>query len=149
MLVIAVGTAGSIVGSLPWYWAGRTLGLERLKRWAANGGRWLTLSAEEIERGDAWFKRWGAAAVCVGRCLPGVRGVISLPAGTARMPFPSFLLWSSLGALAWTTLLTMAGYALQARYLSVEHWLNPVTDVAVGLAVVAYVVRVVRHKPAA
>jgi membrane protein DedA with SNARE-associated domain len=149
VLVVVVGTIGSIVGALPWYWAGRWLGVERVTRWAEHGGRWLTLSPDEVERGAAWFQRWGAAAVCIGRCLPGVRGVICLPAGMARMPFWSYLLWSSIGALAWTALLTLAGFALQARYLQVEHWLNPVTDVVVGLAVVAYVVRVIRYKPAA
>ena len=149
VLVIVAGTAGSILGSLPWYWAGRTVGLYRLKRWAAHSGRWLTLSPEEIDRGEAWFKRWGAATVFIGRCLPGVRGFICLPAGVAKMPFPSFLLWSSLGALAWTTLLTIAGYALQARFTQVDRWLNPVTDLMVVVLMVGYAVRVVRYRPRA
>ena len=146
VLVIVAGTAGSIVGGAAWYWIGRALGLARLKRWAEGGGRWLTLTPDEITRGEAWFERWGPAAVCVGRALPGVRGFICIPAGVARMPFRVFLIWSSLGALIWSALLTFAGYALQARYLQVEHWLNPVTDAIILILVALYLFRVISFR---
>lgn len=146
--VIVAGTAGSVVGGAAWYWAGRALGLERVMRWAKRGGRWITLSPHDVARGSAWFERWGAAAVCIGRSLPVVRGVICIPAGIARMPFGRFLLWSSVGALSWTTALTLAGYLLQARYVEVKAWLNPVTDVLIAALVVGYAVRVVRYRPA-
>ncbi len=148
VLVILAGTAGSIVGGAAWYWIGWALGLKRLNRWADHGGRWLTLTPGEITHGQAWFNRWGPVALCIGRALPAVRGFICVPAGVARMPFGRFLLWSSFGALIWTTLLTLAGYALRERYLQVERWLNPATDVVVVLLVVGYVVRLIRYKPA-
>ncbi|MGI8839275.1 MAG: DedA family protein [Caulobacteraceae bacterium] len=146
MAAILAGTVGSIVGGTVWYGIGRQLGLERLKRWADGGGRWITLSPDEVTRGHAWFQRWGPAAVCIGRALPGVRGVICIPAGIARMPFWPFLLWSSLGALIWTTLLVLAGYGLNAEYRLVEHWLNPVTDGFVALCLIVYAVRVARYR---
>ena len=146
---VLAGTLGSLLGGAVWYGLGRRLGLERMKRWASRGGRWLTLSPDEVARGHAWFQRWGAPAVCIGRALPGVRGFICIPAGVARMRFRQFLIWSSLGALIWSTLLVLAGYALKARYGQVERWLNPVTDGFLIICLGAYLVRVVRYKPVA
>ncbi len=145
-LAVLAGTVGSIVGGTAWYGVGRALGLERLSRWTARGGRWLTLSPEDVVRGQAWFQRWGRAAVCVGRALPGVRGVICIPAGIVRMPFWRFLLWSSVGAALWTTMLTGAGYVLAERYTQVEKWLNPVTDLLVAACVAVYALRVLRYR---
>ena len=115
---------------------------------AASTGRWLPLSADDIDRGCRWFQRWGRAAVFIGRMLPGIRGVICIPAGVADMPPGRFLLWSSLGALGWTTFLTWAGYRLRAHYSQIGQWLNPVSDAFLGVCIVVYVVRVVRYRDA-
>jgi membrane protein DedA with SNARE-associated domain len=71
-------------------------------------GRWLTLSPAEIDRAGAWFARRGRAAVLVGRLVPGVRTLISVPAGVAGMPLGPFLLTTAFGTLLWTGLLAMA-----------------------------------------
>ncbi len=147
VLAVIAGTVGSILGGTAWYALGHRLGLERMQRFAGRHGRWLTMTPAEICRADGWFRRWGPAAVLIGRALPGVRGVICIPAGIARMPLGPFLLWSSLGALAWSGMLVAAGYLLQTRYTQVEHWLNPVTAAFVGFAVLVYVVRWLRFKP--
>ena len=127
LLVVVAGTAGSLAGTLPWYWAGRRLGSERLKRWAGRHGRWLTLSPADVERAERWFDRHGTIAVLFGRLVPAVRSVISLPAGMARMPLPKFLLWSLAGSLAWNALHVALGYLLEARYEQVSRWLDPVS----------------------
>ena len=115
-LVIACGTIGSVVGVLVWYDVGRQLGLARLKRFASRHGRWLTVSPRDIDRANAWFVRHGASAVLIGRLVPTVRTLISVPAGIARMPLPRFLAWSSLGTSLWTALLAGAGYLLRSQY---------------------------------
>jgi membrane protein YqaA with SNARE-associated domain len=79
--VVAAGTAGALAGALLWYGLGRWVGLERLKRWAAEHGRWLTVSPDDLDRAAAWFGRHGGAAVLVGRLVPAVRTLISVPAG--------------------------------------------------------------------
>ncbi len=123
---VLAGTAGSVLGSLVWYGLGRWLGLERLLRWSARHGRWLTLTPAELRRAHGWFQRWGWWAVAVGRCLPGVRGVICIPAGLAAMPFGAFLVSGTLGALAWCALLVEAGRLLRSEYDRVQAWLDPV-----------------------
>ena len=116
VLVVLAGTAGSLLGALFWYGLGRWLGEERLRRLAARHGRWLTLSPGEIDRAEDWFRRHGATAVLLGRLVPAVRSLISVPAGVARMPLPGFLAWTALGTGLWTALLAGAGYLLQGQY---------------------------------
>ena len=140
--VVAAGTLGSVLGALAWYGVGRYVGLDRLATWAERHGRWLTLRPDEVRRADEWFRRYGVVAVCVGRSLPGVRGVICIPAGIAGMPIVPFLVSCSLGSLAWCTLLTVAGYVLRANFRLVEHWLNPVTTAFLLICIATYLYRV-------
>lgn len=142
--VVAAGTVGSLLGTLPWYFAGRALGADRLKRWASRHGRWLTVAADDIDVARRWFDRCGPAAVALGRLIPAVRSVISAPAGVACMSLPTFLLWSAAGSLVWVTALTTLGWALQNHYSEVGAWIDPVAKLVVGAALAVYVWRVVR-----
>ena len=141
-LVILAGTIGSLAGATFWYAIGRWIGEERLKGFADIYGRLLTLSRQDIDKADDWFDRHGAKAVFFGRLVPTVRTLISVPAGLSEMPLPRFLLWSGAGTLVWTTLLGLAGWWLGDRYEAVEAWINPVSNVVVGLIVLLYLYRV-------
>ena len=143
---IAAGTAGSVAGAYLWYWLGYRYGEERLKALAASHGRWLTLSPAQIERAEDWFRRHGAAAVFFGRLVPGVRTLISVPAGVSAMPCVPFLLYSSLGSLVWTSLLAGAGYVLEGQYDRVSAWLNPVSNAVVIGLIGWYLWRVVTYR---
>jgi membrane protein DedA with SNARE-associated domain len=145
-LVVLAGTAGSLLGALFWYVLGRRLGLERLKRLAARHGRWLTLSPDDVARADDWFGRHGGKAVFLGRLVPTVRTLISVPAGINGMPLPSFLAWSALGTLMWTALLAGAGFLLQSQYELVADYLNPASTVLIALIVAWYLYRVVTFR---
>jgi membrane protein DedA with SNARE-associated domain len=142
--VVVAGIVGSVAGTLPWYWAGHYVGCQRLKRFADRHGRWVTVSSEDIDRAERWFQRHGGAAVALGRLVPAVRSVISAPAGIARMPLPSFLLWSSVGTGVWTAALAAVGLLLEDRYEQVGRWLNPVATAVVVISVAGYALRVVR-----
>ncbi len=146
MIVIIAGSIGSLLGALLWYYIGRKIGAERLERWAAKHGRWLTLSPNEVEQSCAWFNRHGGKAVFIGRLIPAVRTLISVPAGIAGMPLGSFLLYSAAGTILWTALLATAGYLLQSQYDKVGHWMNPISNVVIGLVVLGYIYRVVRFR---
>jgi len=147
VLVILAGTAGSVVGALPWYYAGAFFGKDRLKRIASKHGRWLTLSPHDIDVASDWFGRHGAAAVFFGRLIPAIRTLISVPAGIARMPMLPFLAYSTIGSLIWTALLAVTGYVLQSQYDQVEHYVEPVSKAVVFLAIAIYVYRFIRFKP--
>ncbi|WP_246737169.1 DedA family protein [Methylobacterium sp. DB0501] len=140
--VVISGTAGSLAGALIWYGVGRRLGHERLLRFAARHGRWLTLSPAEVERASAWFVRHGGGAVFLGRMIPGVRSLISVPAGVAGMPLVPFLAYSTMGSAIWTGLLATAGYRLGADYRAVAGFIEPIGNGVLILALALYLYRV-------
>lgn len=146
VLVVLAGTLGSVLGALGWYYVGRWLGLDRVRALAARHGRWLVLSPREIDRAHEWFRRHGAKAVFLSRLIPGLRTLISVPAGITGMPLASFLAWTSLGTVLWMTLLAGAGYLLQTEYDRVAQWVNPASSVLLGLGAVAYIYRVATFK---
>ena len=145
--VLAAATVGAVVGMLPWYYAGRLFGLERVRRLADRYGRVMTLNAEEIDVAVGWFTRFGPIIMLFGRLMPLIRTLISIPAGLARMSLPVFLLASTAGALIWNTILTTAGYVLHEHYEVVETILDPLSYIVLGLVVLIYVVRLVLWKP--
>jgi membrane protein DedA with SNARE-associated domain len=146
VIVIIAGSLGSLLGALLWYYIGKWVGAERLKRWATKHGRWLTVSPGEIDRSCAWFKRHGGKAVFIGRLIPAVRTLISIPAGIAGMPLALFLLYSAAGTVLWTALLASAGYYLESQYDKVAFWVSPVSNIVIGLILLCYLYRVVRFR---
>jgi membrane protein DedA with SNARE-associated domain len=132
--VVVAGTIGSILGALPWYYIGRKVGEKRLRKWIDRHGQWLTLSGEDIDKSKQWFDRYGGAVVLFGRFVPGIRTLISVPAGFEEMPWFKFLLYSTIGTVGWTFLLTYAGFLLGQNYQLIEKFLGPVSGIVlVGL----------------
>ncbi len=145
--VIAAGTIGSLAGAWLWYLLGRAIGLDRMITLAARHGRWLTLHPGDIEKASRWFAHHGSAMVLLGRMVPGIRSVVSIPAGIAHMNNGRFLLLSGIGSLLWTALLMTAGYLLGDRYTVVAGWAGPVSNIVIGLVVATYLWRLVTFKP--
>jgi membrane protein DedA with SNARE-associated domain len=147
-LVIAAGTAGAVAGAVVLYYVGHFLGGERLRGWLSRHGHWLMLSESDLDRAQDWFKRHGAKTVFFARMVPGVRSLISVPAGICGMPLPTYLVWTTAGSAIWMGALTWAGRALGESYDEVERFVGPVTYVVLGALLVWYVVFVVRRKQA-
>lgn len=144
--VILAGTLGSVLGAVPLYALGRLLGEERLKAFADRHGRWLTVSRQDLDTAKQWFERHGSTAVLLCRLLPGVRSLISIPAGIEGMSLVPFLLSTTIGAGLWTALLAFAGYGLGANFQQVETYLDPASYVVLAGIAGLYVWRVVTHK---
>lgn len=144
--VVLAASAGSLIGALPWYAVGRWVGCERLKSFAARYGDWLTLSPEQIDRGRHWLGRRGSWAIVVGRLVPALRSVVSLPAGIVEIPFPKFVLYTFVGSSLWNILLTAAGYVFQDQYRKFGGWMNVASSLVLAVLVAAYVLRLVRHR---
>ena len=144
--VLIAGTVGSLAGAYFWFLIGRWIGAKRLKRFAARHGRWLTMHPDEVDQARAFFSRHQALALFLGRLIPAIRSLISVPAGVNCIPISTFLLWSSLGTALWTAFLAGAGYLLESQYERVSEWLNPVSNVVIAGLVVWYLYRVVRFK---
>lgn len=143
--VVAAGAVGSILGTLPFYYLGRKADKEKLKTLTERYGRWLTVSYNDIERADNWFNRHGGKTVLFCRLIPGIRSVISIPAGVNRMNLAAFLFYTAIGTVIWTSLLTYLGYLLKSNFTEVEDYLDPVTYFVFGGLIIFYFVRVIRH----
>lgn len=139
--VVLAGTIGSVLGALALYYAGYFIGEQRLKRLIDKYGRWLTISLEDLERAKGWFAKHGRLAVLVCRLVPGIRSLISIPAGIARMPLVSFLFYTAIGSGFWTALLAYGGYVLGDKFQQVEKYLNPVSYVVLLAIALIYVKR--------
>jgi membrane protein DedA with SNARE-associated domain len=145
-LVILAGTVGSLAGAYLWYWIGKRIGHDRLCELSRKHGRWLSVSPQEFDRAAAWFDRHGGKAVLIGRLIPTVRTLISVPAGVQRMPLAVFLAYSTAGTAAWTALLALLGYWLEGSYDQVSAWLDPVSTGVVVLLVAIYLYRVATYR---
>jgi membrane protein DedA with SNARE-associated domain len=145
-MIILAGTLGSVLGALPLYYLGRKIGAQRMKRLAERHGRWVTVSPEEIERAQGWFDRHGGMAVLFCRLIPGVRSLISIPAGIGRMNLAAFLAYTTVGSAIWTALLAWLGYVLGSNFEKVGEYLDPVSWVVLGGLLAMYIWRVIRHK---
>lgn len=148
-LLVAVGTAGTVLGNLFWWEIGRRLGYERLQPFVERHGRWLTMEWRDVERIHHYFDRYGGITVFVFRFLPFGRTMISLPAGLMRMPFTKFTLFTTAGSVIWNSALVAVGYWAHSTMDQIDDWLGPVMVGFIALAVLAYLWRVITWKPKA
>jgi len=143
---ILAGVVGTMLGALPWYYVGKLVGEENIKRLADNYGKWISISRKDIEKADRWFHKHGEKAVFIGRLVPGIRTLISLPAGISNMNLIPFLIYSTIGTTIWVSFLTFAGYKLGEHYELVDQYLDPVSKIVAVILVIALIIWIVRKR---
>ena len=144
--VIAAGTAGAMLGNIVWYLAARALGIIRLKPLIDRFGRWITMNWEEVQRAERWFRANGTFFVFLGRMLPTVRSLVSVPAGLLKMRFRTFFIASTIGTAGWTSALAYAGYQLRENFSEIDQWLGPVSNAILVTLLLGYIWRVIRFQ---
>jgi membrane protein DedA with SNARE-associated domain len=142
--VIAAGTAGAMLGNSFWYLLARALGIERFRPFILRWGRWLTITWRDVEKSDKWFQGHGIWFVLIGRMVPTIRSLVSIPAGLLHMRIKRFLIASTIGTAGWTTALASAGWVLGDQYRDIDQYMGPLSLVVLGLLFVYYLSRVVR-----
>jgi membrane protein DedA with SNARE-associated domain len=145
--VILCGTAGAMAGNILWYYIARGLGIDRFRPLVDRFGRFLTMDWREVERADHFFDRWDRWFVCIGRVVPTIRSLVSVPAGLFGMPLTPFLIWSTIGTAGWTGALATAGYLLGQNYADIEKYLGPASTAVIVALALWYVYRVITWKP--
>ncbi|MES2989065.1 MAG: DedA family protein [Pseudomonadota bacterium] len=146
-LLVLVGTFGCIIGNLFWFEIGRRFGYERLRPFVNRWGRWLTLEWRDIEKMHDFFLKYGGITVFIFRFMPIGRTVISIPAGLMRMPFWTFVIYTTLGSLVWNLVLVGVGFWLGTNFDAIEHWIAPIVSGIIVVLVAAYLWRVSTWKP--
>ena len=125
-ILIFWGLLGTILGSLPWYYLGRLVNEKRLSNFLDNKGKYLGISSKDLIKSKMWFEKYGVSLVFWGRLVPGIRTLISVPAGIELMPLRKFLIWTTFGSLIWVALLTYAGYLFGENYPIIETYLDKI-----------------------
>lgn len=143
--VIVAGTFGAVLNALPPYYLSRRVGEAGLKAWVDKYGKWLTISSRDLDRAESWFRRHGGPAVFFCRLVPGLRYLISVPAGIGNMKLAPFVLYSSLGAGLWSGLLAYLGFLLGENYQKVHLYLAPLAYLVLAAVAIGFIVRVVRQ----
>ena len=123
--VVIAGLLGTVLGAFPWYAIGRLANEERLEGWIKRNGRWIGIAPEELAKSRKWFTKYGKALVFWGRLVPGIRTLISVPAGMELMPIFPFIIWTTAGSFLWTLFLTLSGLFLGEGYNKVDVWIDP------------------------
>jgi membrane protein DedA with SNARE-associated domain len=136
-VILVINSVAALVGSGLCYWLGAAGGKPLLVKY----GKYVLIRRKDLEKTERYFARHGKATVLIGRFLPVVRHIISIPAGIARMPLGAFFTQTFIGATIWGTVLIFIGYLLGARWDTVANTLKRV-DLVIGVAIVAVLVAV-------
>ncbi|MDA2964242.1 MAG: DedA family protein [Actinomycetota bacterium] len=143
--MMIAATIGSVVGALILYFVSAAIGPERLRGFVERFGKWFGVKSADLVRAEEWFDRRSNAAVLVGRCVPLIRSIVSIPAGFRRMKLTSFVVLTAIGSAVWNIALIGAGALLGdqwervGEYVGVFQWL-------VIAAVLVFLVRFVASR---
>jgi len=140
--VILAGTIGAMAGNLFWFLLAWKLGLDRFEGFLVRYGRLFTMDETEIARSRALFDRYGPGLVGVGRIVPTIRSLISVPAGLVHMPVRRFMIFSAIGTFVWTMALAVAGYVLGNRFSEIDKVLGPLSTGVIVACFLVYLYRV-------
>ena len=125
-ILVLWGVLGTIAGSIPWYYLGKLVNEKRLSNFLDKRGKFIGITSNDLIKSKRWFDKYGVSLVFWGRLVPGIRTLISVPAGMELMPLRKFLIWTSLGSLIWVALLTYAGFAFGENYQIIETYLDQI-----------------------
>ena len=137
-ILVFWGLLGTILGSLPWYYLGRLVNEKRLTNYLEKKGKYLGISNDDLIKSKKWFEKYGVSLVFWGRLVPGIRTLISVPAGIELMPLRKFLIWTTFGSFIWVALLTYAGYLFGENYPIIETYLNQVKFVVKPILILIF-----------
>ncbi len=129
-------TVGVLVGALIWYAIGAALGRDRTRRLV---GRIPLMDTDDFDKAEAFFQRWGGAAVLFGRCVPLVRSFISIPAGIERMPLVKFTGYTFIGSAIWNGIWVGLGFAFGPAIAPIlERWSGVLSNAVVAVVVMLF-----------
>ena len=137
-ILVFWGLLGTILGSLPWYYLGKLVNEKRLSNFLDKKGKYLGISSNDLNKSKRWFDKYGVPLVFWGRLVPGIRTLISVPAGVELMPLRKFLIWTTLGSLIWVALLTYAGYLFGENYPIIETYLDQIKYVVKPILILIF-----------
>ncbi len=131
-MIMAAALGGSMVGAYINYFLALTLGRKILQRY----GKYFFIKESALEKMDDYFEKHGHVSTFIGRLIPGIRQLISIPAGMARMNLVTFSTYTALGAGIWALILTLLGYFIGENQELIDTYLKQITMGVVGVLVI-------------
>ena len=145
LIIVLFGTLGAMIGAIINYALAAWLGRPVIYKFADSKlGHLCLLSSEKLEKAEAYFREKGNVSTFIGRFIPGIRQLISIPAGLSKMHFGAFLWWTFLGAFIWNCILAAIGYLAAGqmdRIKEYSHELSVAILVLLGIAVLYFVIK--------
>lgn len=145
LIIVLFGTLGAMIGAIINYGLSVWLGRLIIYKFAdSKMGHLLLLSSEKLEKAEAYFREKGNVSTFVGRFIPGIRQLISIPAGLSRMHFGAFLWWTFLGAFVWNCILAAVGYLAAGQMDLIKeysHELSVAILVLLGVVILYFVIK--------
>ena len=139
---LVAATTGSVLGAVVLYGLGRWGGRRLVLRY----GSWLRVDEHGLDRAEGWFRHYGDVLVLFARLVPVARSIVSVPAGTAKMPLVRFVVLTGVGSAVWNALLIGAGVLLGANWEVVQGWIGSYSNVVLVLSAVgAAAYLILRH----
>ena len=136
VLVVVFGTLGALIGALINYVLALLIGRPIIYKFADSRlGNMLLLSKDKVVKAEDYFVKHGKISTFVGRLVPAVRQLISIPAGIAKMNIFTFIIFTVLGAGVWNTVLALIGYIAKGQQDIIEKYSNELSYIILGLAV--------------
>jgi len=149
VVMILAATIGSVVGALILYYISWAIGPDRLRHFVVRFGKWFGVKESDLTRAEEWFDRRSTTAVLVGRCVPLIRSIVSIPAGFRRMKIIPFALYTFIGSAVWNIVLIGAGAILGDNWDAVGEYVGVfqyVVIAIIGLALIRFAVIVIKRR---
>ena len=135
-ILVFWGLFGTILGSLPWYYLGKLVNEKKLSRFLDKRGKYVGITSDDLDKSKRWFDKYGVSLVFWGRLVPGIRTLISVPAGMELMPLRKFLIWTTFGSLIWVAILTYAGFILGDNWQMIDNYLDQIKYVVKPILII-------------
>ncbi len=142
LFAIGVGTSGSLLGALFNYFLARKYGRVGVLKF----GKYFFFTEEKLQKMEKFFVTHGSFSTFVARLIPGVRQLVSLPAGLSKMPLDKFMLHTTLGAGIWSTILALLGYFIGENEALVKEYTHQIVLVTLLMIVMATLLYVFKQK---
>ena len=143
-ILVFWGLFGTIAGSMPWYYLGKIVNEKRLSRFLDKRGKYIGITSTDLAKSKRWFDKYGVSLVLWGRLVPGIRTLISVPAGMELMPLRKFLIWTTFGSLIWVVILTYAGFALGENYQIIQAYVDQIKYFVKPILILIFVYFVIK-----
>lgn len=145
VMVVIVGTLANLAGSLLAYYIGYLLEETILLGLIRKYGKFILLSEHDYHKAEHWFRKYGDKIIFITRLLPGIRTVISLPAGMFEMDIKKFIIYTAIGCLIWSIFLTYIGFVLGENWNALEPVYRKFEYIIVGVIIVAVLIYIEKH----